>query len=301
MTERPRPARPTPDLSGYHDDERARVRIHWDFFGDRERRDRETFVFMNGLAMGTEAWLTSVPHVHPEFNVLLFDYPGQGTSTRRDEPCTIPQICGYLASILDRLEIDRVHTQGVSYGGFVTAEFGRLFPDRLHTQTLSGILLSNTHTFRMYQDLSMAFYARGPEVFDLYTHYLYEKLFSEKFLERIHDKVERMRTKFYDNYRTQPYCLARLTEAQDVMLKALEQNLDGYRAVTAPTLIIAGEYDRVVPAWAQEAMTEVFPSTRYMVLPRCGHLTYFEEPDVFWGSLRALARAKSVQYTLDAA
>ena len=292
--------RARPDRSGTLDDERSGVRIHWDFFGDRERRDRETIVFMNGLAMGTESWLTSVPQVHPEFNVLLFDYPGQGRSTRHDAPCTIPQICGHLARILDGLEIDRVHTQGVSYGGFITADFGRLHSDRLLTQTLSGILLSNTHTFRMYQDLSMAFYGRGPEVFDLYTHYLYEKLFSEKFLERIHDKIERMRIKFYDNYRTQPYCLARLTEAQDVLLRDLEKNLDGYRAVTAPTLIIAGEYDRVVPAWAQEAMTAVFPRTRFMLLPRCGHLTYFEEPDAFWGNLRALARAKSVDYTVEA-
>jgi 3-oxoadipate enol-lactonase len=290
--------RAKPTLSGDHYDERADMRVHWDYFGTPG--DRETIVFMNGLAMGTESWLTSVGQVHPELNVLLFDYPGQGTSTRRDEAVTIPQICGYLACILDRLEIDRVHTQGVSYGGFVTAEFGRLYPERLLTQTLSGILLSNTHTFRMYQELSLAFYARGPEAFDLYTHYLYEKLFSEKFLVRIHDKIERMRLKFYENYRDQPYCLARLTEAQDVLLRDLDANLDGYRAVTAPTLIIAGEYDRVVPAWAQHAMTSVFPHSKYILLPRCGHLTYFEEPEAFWGNLRALARAKSVDYRMAA-
>lgn len=292
--------RAKPDLTGDLHDDRTGVRIHWDYFGNRDGRDRETIVFMNGVAMATDAWYTSVPRVHPEFNVLLFDYPGQGRSTRHDAPCTIPQICGYLAQILDRLEIDRVHTQGVSYGGFVTADFGRLYPDRLLTQTLSGILLSNTHTFRMYQELSMRFYARSPEVFDLYTHYLYEKLFSEKFLELIHDKVERMRLKFYENYRDHSYCLTRLTEAQDALLSDLERNLDGYRAVTAPTLIIAGEYDRVVPAWAQQAMTSIFPTGRYVQLPRCGHLTYFEEPEAFWGHLRALARAKSVQYALEA-
>ncbi len=290
--------RAVPDRSGTLDD--GDIRIHWDFFGDRERRDRETIVFMNGVAMATDAWYTSVPHVFPEFNVLLFDYPGQGRSTRKDEPCTIPQICGYLARILDRLEIDRVHTQGVSYGGFVTADFGRLYPDRLLTQTLSGILLSNTHTFRMYQELSLQFYAGGPGAFDLYTRYLYEKLFSEKFLELIHDKIERMRLKFFDNYRAPVYCRTRPTEAQDALPAALAENREAYAAVTAPTLIIAGEYDRVVPAWAQQAMTSVFPTTRFELLPRCGPLPYFEEPGAFWGHLRALARAKSVHYTVEA-
>lgn len=287
-------ARPTPDRSGELVDPRTGLRIHWDYFG---RRERETIVFMNGLAMGADAWHTSVPHVHPELDVLLFDYPGQGRSTRRDAPITIPQICGYLAEILDGLEIERVHTQGVSYGGFVTAEFGRLYPDRLLTQTLSGILLSNTHTFRMYQELSLAFYARGSDAFDLYTRYLYEKLFSEKFLEQIHPKVERMRAKFYENYRDDVYCLTRLTQAQDMLLADLERNLDGYRAVTAPTQIIAGEHDRVVPVWAQQAMTSIFPASRFVVLPGCGHLTYFEEADAFWGQLRALARTRSVAYS----
>lgn len=292
--------RAVPDRSGTLEDERTGTRIHWNFFGDRERRDRETIVFMNGVAMQTDAWYTSVPQVYPELNVLLFDYPGQGRSTRRDEPVTMPQICGYLARILDGLEIDRVHTQGVSYGGFVTADFGRLYPDRVLTQTLSGILLSNTHTFRMYQELSLQFYAGGERAFDLYTRYLYEKLFSEKFLERIHDKIEKMRLKFYDNYRDHVYCLTRLTEAQDTLLAELPQHMEAYAAVKAPTLIIAGEYDRVVPAWAQQQMTSVFPNTRFELLPRCGHLTYFEEPDAFWGHLRALARAKTVHYKVEA-
>ncbi|MBZ0233372.1 MAG: alpha/beta hydrolase [Deltaproteobacteria bacterium] len=296
-------ARAVPDRSGELDDARTGWRIHWDHFGrrghDRER-GRETIVFMNGLGMATDAWYTSVPRVHPEFDVLLFDYPGQGRSTRRDDPCTIPQICELVARILDRLEIDRVHTQGVSYGGFVTADFGRLFPDRVLTQTLSGVLLSSTHSFRMYQELSLAFYAQGAAAFDLYTRYLYEKIFSERFLTRIHDKVERMRTKFHDSYRDQTYCLTRLTEAQDALLAALPEHLDGYRAVTAPTVVIAGEHDRAVPAWMQEALAAIYPASRFVLLPGCGHLTYFEEPDAFWGHLRALARAKSIAYRTEA-
>jgi 3-oxoadipate enol-lactonase len=241
-----------------------------------------------------------VPQDHPELAAPLSASPGLGGPPRRDAPCSIPAICESLVRILDRLEIDRVHTQGVSYGGFVTAELGRLFPDRIHTQTLSGILLARTHTFRMYQELSLAFYAHGRDGFDLYTRYLYEKIFSEKFLSRIHDKVERMRGKFHDAFRDHVYSLTRLTEAQDALLADLEANLPGYRAVTAPTLVIAGEHDRCVPAWAQEALTAIYPESRFVLLPRCGHLTYFEEPDAFWGHLRGLTRAKSIRYPVEA-
>ena len=285
--------RAIPDRSGDLYIAEDDLSIHWDYFGAGER---EVFVFMNGLAMQTESWYTSVGRVHPEFDVLLFDYPGQGRSTRADVPYSIPSFCDYLALILDELGIDRVHTQGVSYGGFVCAEFGRLYPERVVTQTLSGIQLAKTHTFQVYQDMSLRFYALGEPCFDLYTRYLYEKIFSEKFLEKIHTKIDKLRDKFYENYRGDIRCLVRLTEAQDPFFAAMDDNLAGYRAVAAPTLVIAGEYDRVIPLWAQARLIELFPNSELLVLPECGHLTYFEEPDVFWDNLLELARRKSVDF-----
>lgn len=285
--------RAAPTRSGYLEVPEDDVRVYWDYFGSGER---DTVVFMNGLGMLTESWYTSVPRVHPELDVLLFDYPGQGRSTRNDAPRSIPRLCEYLARILDTLGIEAVHTQGVSYGGFVTADFGRLFPDRLITQTLSGIQLSRTHSFAMYQALSLAFYQHGEAGFDLYVRYLYEKIFSETFLEVIHTKVDRMRQSFYDNYRCDVRSLARLTEAQDDFFDGASRHREGYRAVRAPTLVIAGEHDRAIPVWAQRELTEIYPVCRWVELPGCGHMTYLEQPEAFWGHLRRLVHARSIDY-----
>ena len=37
----------------------------------------------------------------------------------------------------------------------------------------------------MYEAISLRFYRVGPERFDLYTHYLYEKIFGEPFVREI--------------------------------------------------------------------------------------------------------------------
>jgi len=290
--------RATPDRTGDLTIPRDDVSIHWDYFG---QGDREVMVFMNGLGMLTESWYTSVPNVHPEFDVLLFDYLGQGKSSRVDKPYSIPRFCEYLSRIMDALDIEKIHTQGVSYGGFVAADFGRLFPDRLHTQTLSGILLTRELSFQMYQDLSLEFYSRDGDAFDIYTRYLYEKIFSEKFLKIIYPKLEKMRRKFYENYKEDVRCLARLTEAQDPFFDEIERNSEGYRSVAAPTLILSGQYDRAIPLWMQEKLAEIYPNSKLIVFEECGHLTYFEEPELFWTNMKALARAKSVEYMLDAA
>lgn len=285
--------RPVPDQSGslyVADDD---VHIHWDRFGTGER---ETVVFLNGIGMLTESWFTSVPRLLPDYDVLLYDYPGQGKSSCEDKPYYLDHIADYLAMIMDELEIDRVHTVGVSYGGFVAAEFGRRHPDRLHTQTLSGILLSRELTFDMYQDISMQFYAGGPELFDLYTRFMYEKTFGERFLRQIGPKIEKLRLKFWENYKDRTRSLARLTQAQDPFFEQIEINQAGYRRVTAPTLILAGEHDKVVPVWMQEKLAELYPESRLLVLPDCAHITYLERPELFWPALLEFIGGKRVAF-----
>ena len=90
---------------------------------------------------------------------------------------------------------------GISYGGFVALEFARQFQERLYTLTLSGIILSHEELFEMYEALSLRFYRGGPQAFELYTHYMYEKIFGERFVASVGPSLETMRRNFYERYR----------------------------------------------------------------------------------------------------
>ena len=288
MRKRPEPSSQG-DLHMAHDD----VTIHWERFG---RGDRETVVLLNGIGMLTQSWYTSVPNIHPDFDVLLYDYPGQGGSSADDKPYYIAHLADYLGAILDELEIDRVHIVGVSYGGFVAAEFGRRHPERLHTQTLSGILLSREKLFDMYQEISLQFYAGGPQLFDLYTRYMYEKTFGERFVRQLGDKIDKLRGRFFDNYKDRTRSLTRLTEAQNPFFANIAHNQAGYRTVPAPTMIVAGEHDHVVPVYMQEKLLQLYPNSRMWQLPDCGHITYLERPELFWPALRCLLERKDLNF-----
>jgi len=287
-TQRPEPTQ-CGDLHIAKDD----VTIHWERFG---RGDRETVVLLNGIGMLTQSWYTSVPQIHPDFDVLLYDYPGQGASSSEDKPYYIHRLADYLAAVLDELGIEKIHCVGVSYGGFVGAEFGRRYPERLHTQTLSGILLSREKLFDMYQEISLQFYAGGPELFDLYTRYMYEKTFGEQFVRQLGDKIDKLRGRFFDNYKDRTRSLARLTEAQNLFFANIDSSQQGYRAVKAPTLILAGEEDRVVPVWMQAKLLELYDNSRMWVVPECAHITYLERPEVFWPLLRKLMTDKDLAH-----
>jgi 3-oxoadipate enol-lactonase len=272
--------------------------VHWEYFGDG---GREAVCLLNGLAMHTKAWYAFLPLLQPEFDVLLYDYPGQGESSSPDEPLSITRIAEYLTMIMDELRIERIHSMGISYGGFVAIEHARTFHRRLHTLTLSGIIISREELFEMYEALSLRFYRLGPDGFGLYTHYLYEKIFGEPFLRRVgREALEPMRQRFEDRYRDSIHSLIRLTEAQEEYFGALDNRMPEYRAVTTPTLVMPGEQDRVVSLWAQRKMLEVFPDSRWLPIPDCGHVAYLEQSAMFFGNLKAFMRAKSVRFAAPA-
>ena len=120
--------------------------------------EKEVVVFLNGLAMLTKSWYRTVPFLHPDYDILLYDYFGQGQSSAEDEPYLINRFADYLIQVMDAAGVEKIHPIGVSYGGFIGAELGRLHQDRLHTLTLSGILLTRETLFQMYQDISLRFY-----------------------------------------------------------------------------------------------------------------------------------------------
>ena len=64
---------PVPTRSGHiHPDD---LDIYYEYFGNG---GREVVALLNGLAMSTKAWYGFVPLLLDEYDVLLFDYPGQG-------------------------------------------------------------------------------------------------------------------------------------------------------------------------------------------------------------------------------
>ena len=290
----------SPDISGTIDVENGTRFVYYEYYGSPDN-GAETACLMNGLAMDCKSWRGFLPQIYPAYNVLLFNFFGQGVGERQssceDEPYSIAGFARYLTEIMDLLKVEKIHAMGVSYGGFVCAEFARAYPERVHTATVSGILLTRELGFQHYQDLSLHFYTSTDEVFATYTRYLYEKIFGDRFLAKIYgETMEKMRASFLERYGNRRYCLIRLTEAQNPFFDAIDENPQRYSELPVPLLTIAGGHDRAIPLWYQEKIPAMNPGSRYIILPECGHMTYMERPELFWPSLREFWRTKDTAF-----
>lgn len=235
----------TADRSGYVCVQNRNV--YWEYFG---RGDREAICLLNGVAMSTHSWYAFLSQLLAEYDVILFDYWGQGNSFSEDAPYSIPSFCDALTKIVDTLAIQRFHLMGISYGGFVGLDYARRYQERLHTLTISGILLTHEELFEMYEELSLLFYRSGQ--MELYAYYLYEKIFGESFVRKIGPRLAEMRQKLIERYQERGHCLIQLTLAQDRLFAELDANLPGYRAIKTPVLIMAGAEDRTIPPGVQK-------------------------------------------------
>ncbi|MEM9557456.1 MAG: alpha/beta hydrolase [Acidobacteriota bacterium] len=272
--------------------------------GDGEGGDgqREVVVLFNGLAMHTGAWTTVLPELTPSYDVVLFDYLGQGRSSAPDTRYAIPDFADALSRILDRLgsrglRTAAVHTVGISYGAFVALDFARRHPTRVATQTLSGVVLSHERQFAMYRDLSMRFFRGDAGSFELYTHYLYEKIFGESFLRAVGaERLEALRGGFYERYCDRVHCLVRLTEAQDAFFAALDVNLSAYARIETPTLLAVGAQDRAIPLWQQVRLLEILPDCRLEIVAEAGHVVHLERCAELFALLRAFFAARATTF-----
>ena len=278
-----------PQRSGYLEHEKRSY--YYEYFGDGQC---ETICLLNGLAMSTRSWHSFLPLVQPEFDVLLFDYCGQGNSFSEDAPYHIPDFCHALTRILDRLNLEKIHAMGISYGGFVALEYARLYQERLHTMMLSGILLTHEELFEMYEEISLLFYRTRQ--MEIYAYYMYEKIFGETFVRKVGAKLREMRQKLVDRYTDMPHCLEQLTLAQDRLFGALDANLTGYKAIATPTLILAGADDRVIPPPVQKKICGILKNTRFEVVEDSGHVVYIEKPGIFFSMLKRFTHAKSLDF-----
>ena len=66
--------------------------------------------------------------------------------------------------------------------------------------------------------------------------------------------------------------------------RAMAARPDAVRELTsirAPALVIAGSEDELATEDDARAMVETLPNAELLVMPRCGHLTAVEQPDLF--------------------
>ncbi len=241
--------------------------LHWESTGEGH-----PVLLVMGLGMTATGWWRTVPVLAERLRVLAFDNRGVGRSSRPDGPYSLPQLAADCVAVLDAAGVERAHVYGLSLGGMIAQELALREPGRVAALVLGATTPGGERAVPI-APATAQFLARralmpAEEAVWASVPYNYGPATREHGGDRIaQDIAQRLRFPV----EAAPY-RAQLAAALG------HDALGRLGAVAAPTLVVHGEADRLVPAGNAELLARAIPGARLQVWPGAGHLYPTDEP-----------------------
>ena len=238
-------------------------------------------LLIHGFCGSTFSWRDVVPLLARHYHVVALDLPGFGFSDRRRElEYSLESHGRRAARLLEHLGIARATVVGHSMGGGVAEHLAVRYPERVDRLVLAAAIDAGAE--QPWQSVSPLLWAsllQGTRVAFRVPPLV--RWAARKSLLRMTGEDRFGEATTLDGY-VGPLliggtaaCFARL--AAD--WKA-EPAIDPGR-ISAPVLVVSGEFDRDVPPGVGAAIAEKIPHARHLVLPGVGHLLFEQEPELF--------------------
>ena len=239
-------------------------------------------ILLHGSGAGATGWSNfskNIGHLAESFRVLAVDMPGWGRSD-----AATPEENNHvtaLAEFMDALGIERAALVGNSMGGITAMAMAVRFPQRVSHMITMGAGRMNLATLFSPQDglseglkvLFEGYQNPTPETMRRLVEIMtFDKANATEELARERSEAAMERPEHLANF------LASIPTGGPVRWWF---DVDDLRAITAPTLLIHGRDDRVVPMEQSLQLLARIPNSRAVIFNRCGHWAMIEHADEF--------------------
>jgi len=235
----------------------------------------EPVLLISGLGASAEMWARQTPAFESKHTVVRFDNRGVGRSDTPEGPYSIQEMASEAVQLLDALDIPAAHVVGASMGGMIAQEVAIQYPDKALSLTLIATQCGGPHSFVAAPESAAALEelatldmtpqerARGWVPYTL----------SASFREGDPDLVEEY-TRISALYPPSTDGL----RAQWAALMSYD-SWERLELVHAPTLILQGSADLLVPMENADVLGVRIPNSRVEILDGIGHSVAFEAAD----------------------
>jgi proline iminopeptidase len=261
---------------------------------------KPVMVFIHGWAGSARYWKSTAEALADKFDCLLYDMRGFGRSqgkqtiiqasesiaeseTSQEKSAAIQELtyeleeyADDLAILLDELHLGRVYIQAHSMGASVATLFFNRYPQRVERGilTCSGIFEYDEKAFT-------AFHKFGGYVVKFRPKWLgkipfVDRMFMARFLHRSIPKSERQA--FLQDFLDADYDAALGTIFTSVSKAQSELMPQEFAKLTVPTLLVAGEYDQIIPVAMGRQAASLNDKVEFGLMADTGHFPMLEDP-----------------------
>jgi len=250
------------------------MRVHLRDEGPRD--DPSPIILLHGTSASLHTWEGWASRLRDHERVISLDLPGFGlTGPMADGDYRVGRYVDFMQALMDELQVSSAIVVGNSFGGQVAMELALARPERVQALVLVDALAYPPQP----ESLPLGFRLAGDPWANAAMQY---------FLPRFVVAAS-VRDVYGDPSRVTPALVGRY---YDLSLRAGNRRALGLRMqqfpgeadvgrparVQAPTLVIWGELDRLIPLAHGERLHHDIAGSRMVVFPGLGHVPQEEDP-----------------------
>ncbi len=233
-----------------------------------------SLVLLHAFPLSSAMWLAQREGLAGRFRIITPDLRGFGGSVLGADEPSVDLMADDVEHLLRSLGIRRAVIGGLSLGGYVAMALCRRHPERVQ-----ALVLANT---KATADTDEARATRHAMADRLEAENTVVPLVEDVLPKLVGPTTLRQRALVYGRVRglvqaTPPRAAAWAQRA----MAGRPESFDTLRATRVPALVVAGGEDTLTTEDDARAIADALPNAELLVLPRCGHLSAVEQPDVF--------------------
>ncbi|MET0645278.1 MAG: alpha/beta fold hydrolase [Pyrinomonadaceae bacterium] len=234
----------------------------------------EPLVLVPGFGAGLWIWYRQVPGFAERFRTIVFDPRGVARSAA-DAPFTMRDLADDLAALLEELRVEEAHVLGASFGGFVAQEFALAHPALVRSLVLCCTSYGGAgHRPPSAETLAAIASTKGLNTEERVRENLL-LAFSPRFAAEHAQEVERVTRLRAENVVPEHVYLRQLQAAFAFDAAARVGGIE------APTLVITGDEDVIVPHENSLNLAAAIPGARLRVIEGGSHAFFIERAEEF--------------------
>lgn len=219
-------------------------------------------------------WQPALTELAKTHRVYRPDHPGYSGSDDRDGIDSVHDLAFFYLDLLDEIEADEVVVIGSSLGGWIAADLATIEPRRV-----SRLVLADAAGVRADDAPTPDMFAHSPvELAELVYHDADLKAAAVGQARRMEDDPA-----LFERYLRNQIATAHLGWNPYMHDPKLPHRL---HRITAPTLILWGALDRLVPVGHAHRWAELLPKAELAIVDDAGHLPLVERPGAALDVLR---------------
>ncbi len=229
-------------------------------------------VLLHGLGCNHTMWEPLIPHLKESFTILAIDLRGSGESDKPKAPYALEDMTDDVAACIQTMCTQAVSVLGFSLGGLVGMDLAARRPELVSHLILVSTLACWNSPFPPPTQTQELFHET--EVSAPLLTQVYETIFGSAYREKIS---------------ANDYIAFRLGEKNPQPLDAYLHQLqalekadvrDRLARISAPTLIVAGSEDRVVPPQNASWLQQQIRGSTLKTFEHTGHMLPLEQPQL---------------------